>query len=150
MNQANNNFKVKPNLKKRILATLLDYGLFLLGIIVYISYFGEPNNDGGMGVEGLKTLPIIITWFLYFVVIESVNGATLGHNMMSLEVLTINRKPISFTHAIKRHLLDPIDLSFCGITAIIAIKNSDNHQRIGDMWAKTIVVDMNDEEQSKK
>jgi uncharacterized RDD family membrane protein YckC len=44
-------------------------------------------------------------------------------------------------------LLDPIDILFYGIPAIIAIKNSDKHQRLGDMWAKTIVVDIKDAEQ---
>ncbi len=134
-------------MKKRILATLLDYGLFLLGAIVYIYYFGEPDENGGMKVEGLKTLPIIIVWFLYFVVIESINGATLGHQAMNLKTLTTNRKSTSFEHALKRHLLDPIDIFFYGIPAIISIKNSDKHQRIGDMWANTVVVDTNDEEQ---
>ena len=46
--------------------------------------------------------------------------------------------------------LDPIDILIYGIPAIIAIKNSDKNQRIGDMWAKTIVVDMDDEEQYLK
>lgn len=147
MNQPDNNLKFKPNLKKRILATLIDYGLFLLGTYVYMSYFGEPNDEGGLEVEGLKALLIPIVWFIYFVVIESINGATLGHQVLHLEILTTNRKPISFKHAIKRHLLDPIDILFYGIPAIISIKKSDKHQRLGDMWANTIVIDMNDEEQ---
>ena len=42
---------------------------------------------------------------------------------------------------------DPIDILMYGISAIIVIHNSDKHQRTGDMWAKTIVVDTNDPEQ---
>jgi uncharacterized RDD family membrane protein YckC len=56
-------------------------------------------------------------------------------------VLTIDRKEIEWTQALKRHLLDPIDILLYGIPAIIAIRNSDKHQRLGDMWANTIVVD---------
>jgi hypothetical protein len=43
--------------------------------------------------------------------------------------------------------LDPIDILFYGIPAIIAIKNSDKHQTLDGMWAKTIVVDPKDTEQ---
>ena len=49
--------------------------------------------------------------------------------------------------AFKRHLVDPIDFLIWGLSAAIAIKNSDKHQRLGDMWAKTIVVDILDPEQ---
>ena len=58
-----------------------------------------------------------------------------------------NRKEIEWTQALKRHLLDPIDILFYGIPAIITVKNSGKHQRLGDMWAKTIVVDIKDPEQ---
>ncbi len=44
-------------------------------------------------------------------------------------------------------MLDLIDIMFYGIPAIIAIKNSDKHQRIIDMWAETFVVDTTDPEQ---
>jgi len=143
----NPKFKFKTNLKKRIFATILDYGLYLLTFYVYLMFFGHENEEGGQTVSGLLALPIFIAWFVYFVVIEAFHGATLGHLGFNLKVLTLNRKDIEFNHALKRHLLDPIDILLYGIPAIIAIKNSDKHQRIGDMWAKTIVVDMTDPEQ---
>ena len=43
----------------------------------------------------------------------------------------------------KRHLLDPIDMSMFGLIAIIIIKNTNYNQRLGDLWAKTIVVKNN-------
>ena len=140
-------FKFKTNLKKRIFATLLDYGLYLLSFYVYVMFFGHDNDEGGQTVSGLLALPIFIAWFTYFVVIEAFYGATLGHQGFNLKVLTLNRKDIEFTQALKRHLFDPIDILFYGIPAIIAIKNSEKHQRIGDMWAKTFVVDTADPEQ---
>ena len=143
----NPKFKFKTNLKKRIFATILDYGLYLLAFYVYLMFFGHENDEGGQTVSGLLALPIFIAWFVYFVVIEAFYGATLGHQGFNLKVLTLKRKDIEFTQALKRHLLDPIDIFFYGIPAIIAIKNSDRHQRIGDMWAKTIVVDTTDPEQ---
>ena len=140
-------FITKTNLKKRIIATLLDYSLFLLSTFLYITLVGHDNDEGGKTVSGLLVLPIPIFWFIYFVFIEAHYGTTLGHQALYLEVYTIERKEIEFIQALKRHLLDPIDILFYGIPAIIAIKNSDKHQRLGDMLAKTIVVDTKDAEQ---
>lgn len=140
-------FKFKTNLKKRIFATVLDYGLFFLASNVYLLAFGEDNGQGGQSVSGLLALPVLLAWFIYFIAIESLSGATLGHQGFNLRVLTIDRKPIGFRQALKRHLLDPIDILFYGIPGIIAVKNSERHQRLGDMWAKTVVVDVRDPEQ---
>ena len=140
-------FKYKTNLKKRIIATLIDYALFLIPTYIYIMYFGQDNNEGGRTVNGIMTLPILIAWIIYFVVIEACYGATLAHQGLYLKVFTVDRKEIEWTQALKRHLLDPIDILFYGIPAIIAIKNSDKHQRLGDMWANTIVIDTKDAEQ---
>ena len=73
--------------------------------------------------------------------LEQATGATLGNGIAGLKPLHVDgrHKPDAF-QSLKRHLLDPIDMFFFGIIAIIAIKNSPNHQRLGDQWAKTIVV----------
>lgn len=139
--------KLKANLKKRIFATILDYSLIFVSTFTYIIFFGAENENGKMEVTGFKTLVIPIVWFIYFVVIEAEYGATLGHNSFNLKVMTLDKKDIDFTHALKRHLLDPIDILFYGIPAFIAVKYSVRHQRLGDMWAQTIVVDTLDPEQ---
>ncbi|HEY0666827.1 MAG TPA: RDD family protein [Sphingobacteriaceae bacterium] len=140
-------FKFKPNLQKRILATLLDYGIYFLVFYIYVNFLGHANDEGGKTVDGLLFLPLPITWFCYFIIVESIYGATLGYQAFNLKVVAVNRKLISFRQTLKRHLLDPIDIFFYGIPAIIAIKNSEKHQRIGDMWANTIVIDLTDPEQ---
>ncbi|CAM3990713.1 RDD family protein [Flavobacterium antarcticum] len=137
----------KSNLTKRIFATLIDYGIYFMFFSIYILIFGSDNSEGGKTVSGILATPLSLAWFLYFVVIEALNGATLGHHCFDLKVVTTGRMKISFGHALKRHLLDPLDILFYGIPAIIAIKNSDKRQRIGDMWAHTIIVDTKDPEQ---
>lgn len=140
-------FKFKTNLWRRIFATVIDYGLYLTFFCFYVEYFGHDNDTGGKTVEGLPALPVFLCWFVYFILIEGLAGATLGHMVLKLQVVTLDRRRIGLKEALKRHLLDFIDILFYGIPAIIAIKNSDKHQRIGDMWAKTIVVDKTDPEQ---
>lgn len=137
----------KTNLKKRIIATLVDYTIYLLFFFFYVNYFGHDNDEGGKTVDGLLALPVFIVWFIYFVIVEAINGATLGHSGVYLKVFTIDRAEIGFSQAFRRHLLDPIDILMYGIPALIAIKSSDKHQRLGDMWAKTIVVDTKDSQQ---
>lgn len=140
-----NVINLKPNLRKRILANLLDYGFYFAVIIVYMSYFGHETEDGGMAVEGILALPIVIFWFIYFVIIEAKYGGTIGHLGFNLKVMTVDGKDISLGNSLRRHLLDFIEVGFLGIPAIIAIKNSDKNQRLGDMWAKTIVVNSQEE-----
>lgn len=142
-----NTFKYKANLKRRIYATIIDYGFYFLFFYAYVSFFGHENNEGAKTVNGFLALPIFIVWFIYFVIIEALNGATFGHQIFDLKVLRLNRKEVEFPQALKRHLLDSIDIFFYGIPAIIAIKNSDKHQRIGDMWANTFIVNTKDPEQ---
>ena len=137
----------KTNLKKRIIATILDYAVITIPTYLYVMYFGHDNDEGGKTVSGLLAFPIPTAWFLYFVVIEAVCGATLAHQGLNLKVLTLERGEIDFVHAFKRHLLDPIDIFCWGIPAIITIRNTDKHQRLGDLWAKTIVVDTKDSDQ---
>jgi uncharacterized RDD family membrane protein YckC len=137
----------KTNLKKRITATVIDYFIFILFFYIYVTIFGYDNNEGGKTVTGVKALGIPLFWFFYFVVVEGFWGATLAHQALYLKVLTVDRKEISIANSFKRRLLDFIDIFFFGIPAIITIKNTPKHQRTGDLWAKTIVVDTKDTEQ---
>jgi uncharacterized RDD family membrane protein YckC len=44
-------------------------------------------------------------------------------------------------------LLDPVDFFFYGIPALVAISKTEKHQRLGDLWAETIVVDTTNAQQ---
>lgn len=69
-------------------------------------------------------------------------GGTIGNSIVGLRAIPMrgpNRK-LTFGQYLKRHLLDPINMLFFGLPGIITIKNTEKNQRIGDLWAKTIVV----------
>lgn len=140
----------KSNLIKRVLATLVDYGLFYLIIYTYLMFFGEPTPDGGQEVTGLLTLPVIIFWFFYFVFQEGFysSSATPGHQLFYLKVVQLNGREIDVKHSLKRHLLDPIDLFFFGIPAIIAIQSTERNQRLGDLWAGTTVIKISEKKET--
>ena len=133
--------KTKPHLGRKILATVIDYGITFAVFTVYVRYFGEYDpTENSHSVHGWLTLPILFYWLIYHVVIEYSVGNTFGHFIAGLKVTNIHGEETSFTQNLKRHLLDFFDIFMWGIPAIIAIKNTEKNQRLGDLWAKTIVI----------
>lgn len=127
-------------MSKKIFATLIDYGIFMMSILVYMRCFGIENN-GDYEIDRVMVLPIIIFWFIYFIVIEGIMQATLGHQLLGIKVVNDHYGEIDMIHSCKRRILDAIDFSFLGIPAIVTIRNTKLQQRIGDLLAKTIVVE---------
>src|SRR5689334_11055745 len=129
--------KVEPKryLGLRIAATLIDYGIYFTVIAIYVMLFGAQDGEGVYTINGSPALLIILFWFLYFVVLEAVNQATPGHDILELVVVKTKGDRIGFTDALKRRIVDIIDITFYGIPALICICNTPKFQRIGDLWA---------------
>jgi len=128
----------------RILATLIDYGIYIGLFFLYLYTFGEKTDDGSYQANGLAALPVFIFWFLYFVVLEAINQATPGHDICKLIVVKTDGEKISLGIAFKRRILDFIDIFFYGIPALICIYNTPKFQRLGDLFAGTVVVKKSD------
>jgi len=134
----------KASLSKRFIASAIDYLVIGCFFMVFVYTFGELDENGEYVVHGLQALVPIGFWFLYLIVIETLVQATLGHFIIGLKVIRDDTSRITFTNAFKRHLLDPIDFFFFGVPAIITIKSTPSNKRLGDIWAKTLVIkDMN-------
>ncbi len=135
-------FKTEPNIGKRILAGFIDYLIIYVFSFYYIYAFGQPNGEGGYVVNGLPTLVPVLFWGIMTVGLEIGLGATLGNSFTGLKAIPKNgtNRKLNFGESFKRHLLDPIDMFFFGLIAIVTIKNTDKNQRLGDIWGNTIVV----------
>jgi uncharacterized RDD family membrane protein YckC len=130
--------KTQPKLLRRSFAAIIDYGLFFTFFFWFALAYGDPTDDGGYGFNNdPKGLIIPAVWLLYFPVAESITGKTLGKAIVGLRVLTLSGNPISLGQAMKRHVLDILEL---GPVGLVAIALTPEHQRLGDLWAKTIVV----------
>ncbi len=126
---------------RRIVAGLIDYSIVFVFIFIYVSIFGKINDDGTKSVDGIKTLPALLLWFIYICVIEMTFGSTFGNFVVRLKPVDLEtRKEITLKQSFLRHIVDPIDMFFFGIVGIILIKNSENNQRLGDILAKTSVI----------
>jgi uncharacterized RDD family membrane protein YckC len=128
--------QTERKLTKRSIAAIIDFGIFMAFSFAYAATFGEHTEDG-YTVQGIKGLVIPILWFAYFPITEGLTGKTLGKLLIGLTVVTEHGGRISFTQALKRHILDMIDM---GIVGLVAIANTPKHQRLGDLWAKTLVI----------
>jgi uncharacterized RDD family membrane protein YckC len=131
----------EPQLARRVAAALLDYTLFFGIMFGYATIFGEPLGDGQFYVHGFGNLfAVALLWFLYFPVMEGLWGFTLFKGLFDLKVVSDRRRDLDVGVALKRHLFDPIDFFMFGLVAIILVKTSDEHQRIGDLVANTRVI----------
>lgn len=140
-NQLQNHIiKTQPKIFSRATAAIIDYSLFFLFFIWIVFTFGEPNSEGGYSANGPEGLLIPLFWTIYFPIIESINGQTLGKKIIGLKVVSSSGNKITVSQSFKRRFLDWIDLFVYGIVAIIVVKNTPRNQRTGDLWAKTIVV----------
>ena len=151
--------KTQPLIGKRIIAGLVDYAIIYGFLFIFIFAFGEPNESGDYSVSGILSLVPILFWAIMTIGVEQLMGETLGNSLVDLKPISIkqnansnfkgsNIKP-TFGQSFKRHLLDPIDMFLFGLIGILTIKNSEKNQRLGDMWAKTIVVKTSDLKQAE-
>ncbi len=139
----------KSNLPKRILANILDYSIIILSTIVYIMYLGEESTPGHYVVDGFLAVIILpVIWFFYFVVVEGIWQGTLGFQALNLKVVKENGQRIAGKEAFVRRMFDLIDFwLFFGVPALITMNVTAKNQRLGDVCAGTIVIDLSDEAQ---
>lgn len=145
-NTKSNEVKTEPNIGKRILAGFVDYFIMYTFLFVILYVYGEPDASGEYAISGVPALFPLIFWGIMTIGLEMWFGATIGNSLVGLKPIPIsgqNRK-LGFAESFKRHLLDPIDMFFFGLIGIITINNTERNQRIGDLWAKTIVVKTKD------
>ena len=125
---------------RRFLAALIDYSI-QWGILYALAInLGEPNDDGGYSLPGTIGLLPIVFWMILIVGMEQLSGATFGNGIMGLKPVTLDGGKPTSVQSFKRHLVDMIDMFFFGLVGYLIIKNSPLKQRLGDLWAKTVVV----------
>ncbi|GAA4458495.1 RDD family protein [Nibrella saemangeumensis] len=124
---------------ERIMATLIDYLIFIGWVLVVIflpvSIF---NVNMSTFYVVLVTLPILF----YDLICEwQLNGQSLGKIAMDIRVVMLDGSQPGLGGYLIRWLLRLIDTRmFGGLVAIIAIAANGKGQRLGDMAARTTVV----------
>jgi hypothetical protein len=129
-------------LRRRALAAAIDFSLYFFFVAAYIWTVGTPSGSGVRTVTGAGNLFVFIgVWFLCFPLAEGIWGMTLGKRLMHIKVIMIRGGgKVTFGAAVKRHLLDFVDLII--VVGVVAVSSSGGTmpRRLGDRWAGTVVT----------
>jgi len=125
----------------RVVAALFD--LVVAGTICYpfFHFWGRYNEtDNNYQVTGLPALALMFSTWAYWVLTEWLFGASVGKLICDLRVVSLAGQKCSLGQSIKRNVLRAVDFFPFYLTGFIAAKSNPLHQRLGDQWAKTLVV----------
>lgn len=132
----------KPYIGRRIAAGTIDYAIIYAFASVISLVFVSFRQDIPYLLEETPIIILAIVWLFITIGIEISVGATIGNLILGLKAIPMNGqyRKLTFIESLKRHIMDPVDMIFFGLVGVIVIKNTEKNQRIGDLWAKTIVI----------
>jgi uncharacterized RDD family membrane protein YckC len=145
------------SLTRRALAQIIDFlvlgapgiaGTLLLWPIYDIEKMfssGPAHMLTGFGLMLGGLLWVIVCLFV-FSFLEGRWGGSPGKWAVGIRVLGTDLRPCGFGRAFVRNLLKFIDGFFNFMVGILLVALSENWQRVGDMAARTVVVDVREEE----
>lgn len=123
----------------RFVAVIIDsVVLFILGYMV-AAVTGGTTTDG-FELQGAPAFILFLLGFLYYWLLETYLGATLGKLALGLRVVMEDGSPCTLTASLIRNLLRVIDGILFYLLGAIFIWTSPAKQRLGDRLAKTYVV----------
>jgi uncharacterized RDD family membrane protein YckC len=144
----------QADLVKRIIAAVADLVILAVVGFVIMAIFGAPLAFVSMASDPLQAAAIASTMMAaslisllislaYFVYFEGTTGQTLGKKIVNIKVVMLKSgRQLEYADALVRNILRIIDfLPMFYILGLILIAASENKQRLGDMAAKTIVVE---------
>jgi uncharacterized RDD family membrane protein YckC len=125
----------------RIVAFLIDYLIFIGCFILYMRGVGEPMENGGYQVTGFLGLAVPLFWALWFVIPESLAGATLGKFICGARVQKVSGGRLGLIPAFVRRFFDLFDFWSCfGLVAFVCHINLPQGRRVGDLASGAVVV----------
>ena len=125
-------------LGERILALIIDYGIFFGFVIIgAILAAGLP----GIGVK-IYFITLGVIFVFYDLLCEVFfNGQSLGKRIMKIRVISLNGARPKFSQYLLRWLFRLVDFGITsGICALVTAVMTKNGQRVGDIVAGTVVV----------
>lgn len=125
-------------LRIRLIAALLDQLIFYVLLTFFVLGFPEMMDDDMDDWKFFFT--IVGLWVFYYPLAESISGQTIGKKLFRIKVIKEDGKAVVFGDTIVRRVMDLIDFLFLGLVGVLIANSNQKKQRMGDMLAKTIVV----------
>ncbi len=131
---------------RRAVAALIDG---LIGLIWTLPFYEVRHVNTAFGsttTYSLKAVPFLIViglWIAYFPAMEGLAGATMGKFALGLRVVRVDGGKIGLPAALIRcfgRIIDGFPYLIPYLVGAIVAWSSPTHQRIGDRWAKTVVI----------
>ncbi|MFC1478819.1 RDD family protein [Candidatus Margulisiibacteriota bacterium] len=114
---------------ERVLASLIDTGLFAAAFIILLA-----AKVAMPAVIGL----LFVVALLYWMGMEYFFQASIGKMFMKIKIVRLDEERLTFGDVVKRLLT-----RFLGdiyLLAFLSCLFTHRHQRIGDLWARTLVI----------
>jgi len=136
----------------RALASLIDlfvaFVVFVIGLVIWMLAANEPdlgerlNRDPGGSLQLLVGLLMVLTWYVYAVILEATWGSTLGKRLVGHTVVMDDGRPCSWAGALVRNIFKffTFTAGWPLLITLVSIIADSRHRRIGDMAARTFVV----------
>ncbi len=119
-------------------------GIFCVFVLIVLDQNGGTNYlrtiQEGSSITAVGFLVGALATLLYHTILEGIHGSTLGKLIVGITVLDNDLRPCGLFSALLRSIAFIIDSLIFGGVAAMSMQNSDTNQRLGDRWAKTVVV----------
>ena len=126
--------------RDRILSFTIDFLIYSFIILIF-GYFYGVKTENNYEINGFPAFFLFLIGIGLWPINESFTGQTFGKKVVGLKVVSKeNNKDISGLQAFVRFGFGFFDCLFIGL--LVASINK-NKQRIGDLVANTIVIDLN-------
>ena len=136
----------------RFFAWLIDFILIsiILGTIISVS-FGMQEfemHDDWIYAESYNYFPTSIVFFIYWIILETKNGQSIGKMALKIKTVTLDGK----TPDIKNNLINSFGKSFLLPIDLIfgLIFTNEKRQRIFSKFGKTIVIKIKKDDSQPK
>lgn len=127
---------------QRSLAALIDMLIVFYSVYFAAGRWGTILSNGARGWSGWAAVFVFCLVGAYWIVPEWLFGFTLGKLLCRVRVVSSLNSSATFSQALKRNLLRPIDFVFFYLVGFIVAMFSPLRQRLGDQWAQTTVVSL--------
>lgn len=127
---------------RRFVAILID-GLISLVWVIPTSNIQTGNGQLHVSSTGPPFLLNVAIWIGYFTLFEALLGATPGKLAVGIRVVRSDGSKLDAGSALLRNVLrvvDAIPFVIPYLVAAVAVWNSPTRQRVGDRFARTVVI----------
>ncbi|MFH1092261.1 MAG: RDD family protein [Pseudomonadota bacterium] len=126
----------------RFVAVIIDTIIFFI-LSYIVALFTGGTTGAGFQLSGVPALLSFIIFFLYYIILEALVGATVGKLALGMRVVTADGHKIGWGASVIRNILriiDGIPFILLYLLGAILVWTSQRKQRLGDRLGGTVVI----------